>query len=151
MTFRVTNNYKIDIGLGTYDRIESDVTFLIDNYETLYDGPYIRIVWNGLYKQPQFVIKIGLSNSLIQGGFKILNNTENSTKVFSYNYVENLEAFFSSSTGLEADVDESYNISNTWNRCELWISSVTDSKVPYHDIKLHTNGNKGFLNVVIKE
>jgi len=122
-------------------------TFTLDTYGVIYNGDHIQIIWNPLYKQPQFVIKHTTKNDNIRGGFKMLNQSRNNTMTFQYNYNVNNEYFFGSSDGTVENIDTEYDFNANWNKAELWLSSVFHNSFPYFNIHIDTNSNKGFISV----
>lgn len=123
-------------------------TFSLDTYGTIYDGDHIKISWNPLYKQPQFIIKHASNNDFIRGGFRMLNQDRNNTTTFQYSYTNNNEYFFGSTDGTVENIDTEYNFINNWNKAELWLSSVLISTFPYYNIYIDSNSNKGFIIVI---
>ena len=134
-------------------------SFELTHYSVIFEGTYISLIWNPIYKQPQFMIQDGFNSTLLSGGFKLKNDAENLLKVFQYNCVHKDEPYFFSGDKSEEVgeaeicyniVDETYNFKEKWNRAELWLSSGANSqRLPYHEITLVTDLFKGHFRVEV--
>lgn len=142
--FRVSNNTNLTTNTNNIYTGK----FCLDSYTTIYNGLYLKIIWNPLYKQPQFSLNTKLNHPTIIGGFKLLNDEQNSTTIFSFNYIQNTEYYFSSFDGTLNNMDTDYNLNNNWNKTTIWINSH-DSRFQHHNIELFSTGNKGYYNITI--
>lgn len=118
------------------------ISFNLEDFVSIYEDYFIKLIWNPLYSQPQFKLKYNVGN-YIRGGYEILNLAGRSISSFQFENDNNSEYYFSRNS--EVLVNNDYKFINNWNRANLWLSSLFDIYFPYYDIKINANSNNGII------
>lgn len=130
---------------GHGDNKDKLVLFNTNDYSTIYSDDFIELVWNAIEKQPVFKIFKNNENS-IKGGCVLLNSSVNTYHTFSFEHDNTTEYFFTTDNGsLPQDATFVFNNSvSSWNRSQLWLSSLLDEDFPYYDIEIRTSSTNGY-------
>ena len=131
--------------------------FDLAEYTTFYEGDYVHLIWNPLYKQCMYVINEAYDSILLAGGVELVNDDHNAMKVFRYNCSSDHIYFFSGITDDSVEdanvcyniVDLDYSFLPEWNKAKLWISTGNKLRFPYHEINITTDVSKAYFKIEV--